>query len=144
MSLEYRRGDLFSAQGATLVIPVNCLGVAGRGVALQCKQRYPKWFEVYRLCCRDRALWLGHPLLHVELDPWIISFPTKGDWRQPARLVDVEAGLFGLVSLCKRYAVPRLAVPKLGCGAGGLDWGTVRLLVEDYLSRVAGEVWVYV
>lgn len=144
MSLEYRRGDLFSAQGATLVIPVNCRGLAGCGVALQCKQRYPEWFHMYWACCRDGALWLGHPLLHWGIDPWIISFPTKGDWRQPAMLVDIEAGLVGLVGLCERRGVERLAVPKLGCGAGGLDWEVVRPLMEDYLSRVSGEVWVYV
>jgi O-acetyl-ADP-ribose deacetylase (regulator of RNase III) len=144
MPLEYRKGDLFSARGGTLVIPVNCRGVAGCGVALQCKQRYPGWFREYRASCRDGLLWLSHPVLHDGLVPQIISLPTKDDWRRPAWLFGVEMGLIGLVGLCERCGVDHLAMPRLGCGVGGLDWEEVRPLMEEYLSRLPGEVWVYV
>src|SRR5579875_3503325 len=59
----------FPSEFRLAVIPVNCRGVAGCGVALQCKQRYPEWFHMYWACCRDGALWLGHPLLHGGLVP---------------------------------------------------------------------------
>lgn len=123
MPLRYVHGDLLSAalmsSVITLVIPVNCRGIAGCGLALQCKQRYPLWFDLYRACCLDGTLRLGRPLLHGGGDPWIISFPTKDDWCSPSRLCDIEAGLAGLVQLCKRHGIISLAVPKLGCGAGG-------------------------
>jgi hypothetical protein len=64
MSIRYVRGDLFAAPVQALVIPVNCCGAANTGLALQCKQRYPCWFEEYRAICHDHLIWPGYPVLH--------------------------------------------------------------------------------
>jgi O-acetyl-ADP-ribose deacetylase (regulator of RNase III) len=64
MSIQYVQGDLFAAPTQALVIPVNCSGVADTGLALQCKQRYPCWFEEYRTICHDHRIWPGCPVLH--------------------------------------------------------------------------------
>ena len=65
MSIQYvQDGDLFAAPVQALVIPVNCSGTAATGLALQCKQHYPYWFEEYRNVCRDHLIWPGYPVLH--------------------------------------------------------------------------------
>jgi O-acetyl-ADP-ribose deacetylase (regulator of RNase III) len=146
MPLTYMHGDLFSAPSdAILVIPVNCRGVAGCGLAKQCRERYPRWFEEYRTSCLSYQLSLGHLLLHVSLDRWIIDFPTKDDWRSPSRLADIEAGLCALSrqSASLTYVTAVLAVPKLGCGAGGLCWRDVQPLMERYLEPLPLQVWLY-
>jgi O-acetyl-ADP-ribose deacetylase (regulator of RNase III) len=145
MALQYVQGDLFTASVQAIVIPVNCRGVAGKGLALQCKQRYPRWFLDYQEFCRDRLIWPGHPGLHwSSYAPWIIDFPTKDDWRLPASLFYIETGLLSLFSLCYDYRVASLALPKLGCGAGGLSWEQVQPLIETYLSQLPVPVFVYV
>jgi O-acetyl-ADP-ribose deacetylase (regulator of RNase III) len=144
MPLEYVLGNLFSApSSATLVIPVNCRGVAGVGLAKQCRERYPEWFHMYRACCQDHSLRLGVPLLYWGITPWIVSFPTKDDWRFPSRLDDIGMGLRALRGLCLRHGLSALAVPKLGCGAGGLAWSDVEPLIVHHLGWLPTRVMVY-
>jgi O-acetyl-ADP-ribose deacetylase (regulator of RNase III) len=146
MSLQYVQGDLFAAQVQTIVIPVNCRGVAGKGLALQCRQRYPQWFQNYQDICCDHLIWPGQPVLHASsyAPYWIVDFPTKGDWRLPSSLLYIETGLSNLFSLCYNHSIASLALPKLGCGAGGLSWEQVQPLIETYLSHLPLPVYVYV
>lgn len=156
MPLRYVSGDLFTTSAQVLVIPVNCQGVAGRGVALQAKQRFPKWFETYRYECLRGGLYLGVPTLWHCPTPhghrWFLNFPTKGDWRRPSCLASIEKGLAVTVDLCRRYSyllpapgfVQSIAFPKLGCGAGDLLWDEVRPLMLHYLNQLCCEVSIYV
>ena len=45
---ETRQGNIFDAQVEAIVNPVNCVGVMGKGLALQFKKRYPDNFEAYK------------------------------------------------------------------------------------------------
>lgn len=144
MAIQYRGGSIFTSTAQVLVVPVNCKGVAGCGLALQFRQRYPNWFRAYRQCCETGELQIGRPLLHWGDEPWIISFPTKGDWRLPSELAFLEAGLAATVLLCARHGVESIAFPKLGTGAGGLSWEEVRPLVEAYLCSQPWDVFIYV
>ena len=54
----------------------------GKGVALEFKKRFPEMFD-YERRCRKGEVHLGRPYLFKGLiEPWIINFPTKLDWRQ--------------------------------------------------------------
>ena len=55
------QGDLFASQAQTLVNTVNCVGVMGKGVALQFKKRFPEMFADYERRCADGAVKLGEP-----------------------------------------------------------------------------------
>jgi len=67
--------------------------------------------------------------------PWrvaprfVINFPTKKHWRNPSKLEYIEAGLIDLLRQVRALEIRSLAMPPLGCGNGGLDWPTVRLLI---------------
>ncbi len=39
--IHFTRGDIFAQPVEAIVNPVNCVGVMGRGLALQFKRRYP-------------------------------------------------------------------------------------------------------
>ena len=144
MAIQYCGGSIFTSTAQTLVAPVNCKGVAGCGLALQFRERYPNWYGAYRQCCTMGALRMGQPLLHWGDEPWIISFPTKDDWRLPSELAYLEAGLAATVLLCARHGVESIAFPKLGTGAGGLSWEEVRPLMEAYLCSQPWDVFIYV
>jgi O-acetyl-ADP-ribose deacetylase (regulator of RNase III) len=144
MAIQYCGGSIFTSTAQTLVAPVNCKGEAFCGLALQFKERYPNWYGAYRQCCTMGALRMGRPLLHWGDEPWIISFPTKDDWRLPSELAFLEAGLAATVLLCARHGVESIAFPKLGTGAGGLSWEEVRPLMEAYLCSQPWDVCIYV
>jgi hypothetical protein len=148
MALAYVEGDVLMAPAQGLVIPVNCQGVAGCGLALAAKQACPRWFALYRAACESGELRIGRPVLHLFGGArWVLSFPTKETFRQRcSRLADIEAGLQTLVACSGPWRVPGvvMAVPKLGCGAGRLSWEVVRPVMEWYLSELVCSVLIYV
>lgn len=44
--IRYVKGNIFNSQMETIVNPVNCVGVMGKGLALEYKRRYPTLFFI--------------------------------------------------------------------------------------------------
>ena len=44
-------GDILKSKAQTLVNTVNCVGVMGKGIALEFKKRFPEMFEDYVKKC---------------------------------------------------------------------------------------------
>ena len=122
------RGDIFAAHVEALTNPVNCVGVMGKGLALEFKRRYPTNFAAYARACTSGVLRPGQPVIFdpgVDMLPrYIVNSPTKRHWRDPSRLDDIEAGLATLVSQIERLSIGSIAILPLGCGLGGLDWAS--------------------
>lgn len=137
-------GDLFESRAQTLVNPVNCVGIMGKGMALQFKQRFPEMFEDYARRCRDHRVRLGEPNLYRRLiEPWILNFPTKDHWRSVSRLADILQGLEHLQKHCREWGITSLAVPPLGCGEGRLEWRVVGPKLYRRLSEMDVAVELY-
>ncbi|MEK7466244.1 MAG: macro domain-containing protein [Planctomycetota bacterium] len=137
--LEYVYGDLLAAKAEALVNAVNIVGVMGKGIALQFKNAYPDVFKAYESACKAGELHLGRVFVcelprHVDGPRWIVHFPTKGHWRDPSRLADIESGLADLVATIRRLEIRSIAIPQLGCGNGGLNWSEVQPLVQGALK----------
>ncbi len=139
-----RIGDLFSSSAQTLVNTVNCVGVMGKGVALEFKNRYPEMFEDYLVRCGRREVRLGLPYLYRDLaGVSILNFPTKNHWRSSARLADIDSGLDHFVAHHAQWAITSIAFPPLGCGNGGLEWSEVGPLMFRKLRRLEIPIEVY-
>jgi O-acetyl-ADP-ribose deacetylase (regulator of RNase III) len=146
VSIEWARGDLFDADADALVNAVNTVGVMGKGLALQFKQRFSKNFKAYAAACKRGEVQLGR-MFTWENDAggrplWIINFPTKKHWRDGSVLVDIESGLVALVAELKRVKATSVAVPALGCGLGGLAWADVRPLIERSAAAMPTVRWL--
>jgi O-acetyl-ADP-ribose deacetylase (regulator of RNase III) len=132
--IELQRGNLLEADAEALVNTVNCVGVMGKGIALQFKQAYPENFREYERACRAAEVQVGRMFVHSTselLNPrYIINFPTKRHWKGKSRLADIQVGLSALVEEVSRLGIRSIAVPPLGCGNGGLAWSEVRPLIE--------------
>ncbi len=140
--IELKRGDILQAEAEALVNTVNCVGVMGRGIALQFKKEYPENFDEYKSVCDRKDLHPGKMLV-VNLnrlhDPrYVINFPTKRHWKGKSRIEDVEAGLDALVEEIRQRNIQSIAIPPLGCGLGGLDWNQVRPLIEKAFHALPG------
>src|SRR5438128_2945626 len=87
-------GDILQSKAQTLVNTVNCVGVMGKGVALEFKNRFPDMYDDYVARCKAGEMRLGRPYFFRRLiPPWVLNFPTKEHWRSVSRLRDIEAGL---------------------------------------------------
>ncbi len=135
--IRFARGNIFHSGCEALVNPVNCVGVMGKGLALQFKQRFPTNFASYAKACRAGELVPGRMHLFDTGSPQphcIINFPTKRHWRDASRLDDVAHGLAALARLIAANDIRSTAVPPLGCGLGGLPWHDVCQLIDHHLS----------
>jgi uncharacterized protein YwgA/O-acetyl-ADP-ribose deacetylase (regulator of RNase III) len=137
-------GNLFDSKAQTLVNTVNCVGVMGKGVALEFKNRFPEMYEDYLARCKAGTVRLGQPYLYRSLiPPWVLNFPTKDHWRSVSRLQDIETGLRYLLAHYQDWGITSLAVPPLGCGHGQLEWRVVGPTLYRYLKRLQIPVELY-
>jgi O-acetyl-ADP-ribose deacetylase (regulator of RNase III)/uncharacterized protein YwgA len=137
-------GDLFESPAAAWVNTVNCVGVMGKGVAQEFKQRFPAMFDDYRARCDAKQVKLGEPYLYRDASGRvIINFPTKGHWRSPSRLADIERGLDYFAAHALDWGLTSVAMPPLGCGNGGLAWADVAPLIWRKLHALPIDVELY-
>jgi O-acetyl-ADP-ribose deacetylase (regulator of RNase III) len=134
MITVYPDKNVFDSPAQTIVNPVNCVGVMGKGLALAVKNRYPKVFEKYVTSCKTGKLRIGTLQLVKTDDRWILNFPTKNHWRGDSKLEYIEAGLKKFVKTYRRRGIASAAFPALGCGHGGLQWNVVEPLMRRYLG----------
>jgi O-acetyl-ADP-ribose deacetylase (regulator of RNase III) len=146
MTIEVRTGDLLEAEVDALVNTVNCVGVMGKGIALQFKRRFPDNFRQYERACKAGEVRLGEmfvvPLEELGDRQWIVNFPTKGHWKANSKLSDISAGLDSLIQVIRRLGIRSIAVPPLGAGNGGLHWPDVERLIRSKFAEMP-DVSVY-
>lgn len=141
--IEYIEGNIFNSPAQVIVNTVNTVGVMGKGIALEFKNRYPQMFEKYKTACEKHMLTIGKLMLVSAPDHMLLLFPTKENWRYPSKLSYIEQGL---KCFCDNYAqrgITSVAFPKLGCGNGELDWNEVRPLMERYLKDLPIDIYIY-
>lgn len=137
-------GDLFASNAQTLVNTVNCVGVMGKGVALEFKQRFPEMYDDYVKRCERHEVQLGRPyIFRRDTLPWVLNFPTKGHWRSVTKLDDIVAGIRFLIDHYEEWGITSLAVPPLGCGNGQLEWRIVGPTLYRCLSEIEVPVELY-
>src|SRR5215475_10402614 len=118
--IEYRSGDIVKADTEALINTVNCVGVMGRGIALQFKNAFPENFDAYAAACRRHEVQPGRMFVfeteQLTTPRYIINFPTKRHWRGKSRMEDIESGLQSLVEEIKTRGIHSIAIPPLGSG----------------------------
>lgn len=120
--------SIFYSNAQALVNPVNCVGIMGKGLALEFKRRYPNNFASYQRACAV-GLEIGNLHTCEEDGKLIINFPTKKHWKAPSKYEYILEGLLTLAELIKQKQIKSIAIPRLGCGLGGLDWNIVRKMI---------------
>ena len=139
--IELTCGDILKSEADALVNTVNCVGVMGRGIALQFKNMYPDNFKAYAVACKRETVQPGRMFVYetgqLTSPRFIINFPTKRHWRGKSRIEDIDAGLADLVKVVRDKGIRSIAIPPLGAGLGGLDWNEVRPRIEHMLTTLA-------
>ena len=140
--IEYKIGDIFTENAEALVNSVNCVGVMGRGIALQFKNRFPENFKAYAKACERNEVRPGQMFVfetgRLTYPRYIINFPTKRHWRGKSRMEDIESGLDALNREIRERNIKSIAIPPLGSDLGGLNWNDVSPRIEAMLRNIDG------
>ncbi|MEB3315760.1 MAG: macro domain-containing protein [Candidatus Melainabacteria bacterium] len=149
MPIKEVQGNLLDSKCEALINTVNCVGVMGKGIALQFKKKWPSNFLKYKKACDLKYMSIGSNLVFdlgfFENNPrYIINFPTKDHWKDNSRLEYIDSGLSDLKRIIEEYKIKSIAVPPLGCGNGGLEWDSVKDLIYKYLHDLDTEIILYI
>lgn len=138
--MKYITGNMLEAETEALVNTVNTVGVMGKGIALQFKERFPMNFKIYKAACKKGEMLVGKMLVVKENtlngEKLIINFPTKTEWFKKSEYSYIEDGLKDLANVIEKYKIKSIAIPPLGCGNGGLKWEKVKPMMEKYLGQL--------
>jgi len=136
--IRYTTGDILKADAEALVNTVNCVGVMGRGIALQFRQQFPANYNAYAAACERKDVQPGRMFVfetgELAFPRYIINFPTKRHWRGKSRIEDIRSGLVALADEIRVRGIRSIAIPPLGSGLGGLSWGEVKPLIAKALA----------
>ena len=138
--IEFKTGDILKENVEALINTVNCVGIMGRGIALQFKNYFPDNFKAYSVACKKNEVQPGKMFVfdtgRSTNHKYIINFPTKRHWRGKSRMEDIDSGLQALVETIRKNNIISVAVPPLGSGLGGLNWKEVRAHIEAALGSL--------
>lgn len=137
-------GDILESKVQTLVNTVNCVGVMGKGIALEFKKRFPEMYHDYLERCERHEVKLGVPYLYRTLiPPQIVNFPTKEHWKSVSKASDIARGMDYLLAHYKEWGITSLAIPPLGCGNGQLEWRVAGPLIYERAKQMDIPVELY-
>jgi O-acetyl-ADP-ribose deacetylase (regulator of RNase III) len=143
MGVTLTRGDLLKQDDVDAIVnTVNCVGVMGKGIALQFRNRWPENFRAYEAACKAKQVRPGRMFVFdsggLVKPNFIINFPTKDHWRGKSHIEFIREGLADLVAQVRRLGIRSISIPPLGCGNGGLNWADVKPLIESAFSGLPG------
>ncbi len=146
--IHFTKGNLLDSDAQALVNTVNTVGVMGKGIALQFREAFPENYLFYRKACLRNSLVVGQMLVFEDTNlkgeqKIIINFPTKTHWRLPSEYSYIEKGLQSLSNEIRNRNIRSIAIPPLGSHNGGLDWRRVKRMIEENLSDLDCDIYLY-
>lgn len=136
--MRFTIGNIFDFEAEALINTVNTVGVMGKGIALQFRERFPLNYKLYTAACKKGEVQIGKMFVtptNSMINPkWIINFPTKKHWMHKSTYAYIESGLDDLLKQIQQLHIQSIVIPPLGAGQGGLHWEKVKEIIELKLS----------
>lgn len=121
-----------------------------QGLALQLRERLPAMYKDFRHYCQTNHPKSGEIWTWMGSDGHLIAnlFTQEGSYDHGgkpghATLSHVNHALHALRAFAQEEKIESLALPRLACGVGGLDWSEVKPLIEKHLGDLGIPVYVY-
>ena len=125
--------DIFESNTFALCNPISIVGVRDSGLAKNFHDRYPENYRLYKMAVATNQFKTGSVMGCYDQGKLIINVPTKWHWRNHSTLKIVQESIDALAKYITSQKVPSVAIPRLGCGLGGLLWKDVcPLLVHQF------------
>jgi O-acetyl-ADP-ribose deacetylase (regulator of RNase III) len=140
--IQFINADIWTYPADIRVITVNCVGVMGKGIAKEYRDRFAAAYPVYKDACSRNELKPGAMHMHeftrqsCGVSHWLIA--TKNHWKDPSDYNWIEACLWNMrYQLRQMLTSPqRVSMPAPGCGNGGLDFRIVRKSIMALLGHL--------
>lgn len=133
---------VFNTNAEYIVNTVNCVGVMGKGLALEFSLRYPDLNKIYIEQCKRNEIKTGQIYDYNINGTKIINFPTKNDYKYPSKYKWIEEGLIDFVKKYKDLNIKSIAFPLLGCTNGELDKNIILSIMKKHLDLPDIKVYI--
>ncbi|MFO8236171.1 MAG: macro domain-containing protein [Bacteroidales bacterium] len=143
MAIKVITGNIFTTECHTIVNTINCVGVMGAGIALECRLRYPKMFQRYVELCDSKLIDIGKLWIYKTDNKWILNFPTKKHWKFPSKKEYLHAGLKKFIDTYSQKGIRSIAFPLIGSDKGGIPADESLKIMESYLKNAIIDVEIY-
>lgn len=146
MPVEYHTGDLFLSGADAFAHGCNCIGVMGAGIAVRFRSRYPEMFEEYVSRCKNGLFKVGSIYAYsAPSDETIYNLGTQPYPGACAKLEFIETCLEAMLNhaTVSKPNIRTIALPRIGCGFGGLNWLDVKQIVENAGNTTKINLLVY-
>lgn len=121
-----------------------------QGLAMQLRERLPVLYKDFRHFCQTTHPKSGNMWPWMSADSrYIVNLFTQdaayehGSKPGPATLSHVNHTLHALRIFVQKEQIGSVALPRLACGVGGLNWDDVKPLIEKQLGDLGIPVYVY-
>ncbi|MEA3522585.1 MAG: macro domain-containing protein [Campylobacterota bacterium] len=143
MSVQIVTGNIFTSECQTIVNTVNCVGVMGAGIALECRLRYPEMHDKYIILCDENKIDIGLLWIYKSKGKWVLNFPTKKHWKYPSKKEYLHAGLKKFCNTYKERGIESIAFPLLGADKGGIPQEDSLNIMKSYLDKIDLDIEIY-
>lgn len=143
-------GDILLTKAQALAHGVAPNDHFDQGLALSLREQWPAMAKDFRHYCHNAhpkpgSAWIwagadGHRIVNL-----MTQEPAEGPGGRPGRASTdhVNHALRELRHIIEKEQLTSVALPRLATGVGGLDWDTVRPLMDHHLGDLATPVYVY-
>lgn len=120
------------------------------GLALALREHWPALYKDSRHWCKQTSpqpggLWVWAAPSGLRIANLLTQEPGDHRGAHPgrARLEHVNHALRALHAFVEQEGIESLALPRLACGVGGLEWAQVRPLLAQHLGNGPARVYIY-
>jgi O-acetyl-ADP-ribose deacetylase (regulator of RNase III) len=142
--IEFVTGDVLSERA--FAHGCNCRGVMGAGIAKHVRDRWPGAYDEYRALC-DRGFFKPgsvHAWSDWRTGQHVFNLGTQLDPGPCASLSAIEEAVSWMFRTKPGNGLHVIAIPRIGCGIGGLDWdAAVRPTLERIMTGIPAVLRVY-
>ncbi len=122
-----------------------------QGLALQLRERMPALYKDFRHFCQTQHPKSGGQWSWMSSEGRFIVnlFTQEGAYEHGSKpghasLNHINHSLHALRNFVQKEKIESVALPRLGCGVGGLNWADVKPFVEKHLGDLGIPVYLYV
>lgn len=137
---EYFKTDALEFDAPAFAHGVNIMGLMGGGIAYQVAQKYPMVEPAYRNACKTRKLRIGgcFPVTtsRAGASYVIYNLATQVQPGPHGSLTAVDIAVGRMVEHALDNGIDHIAMPRIGCGIGGLRWQDVMFILNGHCSQV--------
>lgn len=142
MKFEYLIGDVIKSDEPVIAHGCNTQGFMGSGIALQVAHTYPDAEVQYRKACLNREFVIGTAqaiwIKDHDAQRLLFNLGTQERTGPDARAWAIYLSFANMAERCYRLGINRVAIPRIGCGVGGMVWEDSAKAMSEAIEQSSG------